>query len=442
MFDALSSKLEAFIKNIKGQGHFTPKNIEEIAQKLKMTLLEAAVHFKVAKAFVDDVTQKSLGQKVHESLTPAQHYLKIVHEELVEFLGSKTQEINFHVKPPLIILMVGLQGSGKTTTSSKLAHYLVHEKKRSPYLVPADVYRPAAIEQLKILSSQLKISCFNSSVSMLPLEICRVSFLEAQRMGLDTVIIDTAGRLQMDHELMNELLKIKQEIHPHEILLVADSMTGQEAVRIAQGFHEKLNLTGIILTKADGDAKGGAALSMKQMTGCPIRFLGVGEKLQDLELFYPDRMASRILQMGDMLTLIEKTQKMVDVESATKLQKKIQKNDFTLDDFKAQMGQIQKLGSLQDVLGMIPGGNKLLKAVPAQIDPQKEAKKVMAIIDSMTPRERNDIEILNGSRKLRIAKGSGTEVSEINRFLKQFMEAKKMMKRMSKFGMKHPFGLF
>ncbi|OGQ60202.1 MAG: hypothetical protein A3G92_01795 [Deltaproteobacteria bacterium RIFCSPLOWO2_12_FULL_38_8] len=219
-------------------------------------------------------------------------------------------------------------------------------------------------------------------------------------------------------------------------------MTGQEAVRIAQGFHEKLNLTGIILTKADGDAKGGAALSMKQMTGCPIRFLGVGEKLQDLELFYPDRMASRILQMGDMLTLIEKTQKMVDVESATKLQKKIQKNDFTLDDFKAQMGQIQKLGSLQDVLGMIPGGNKLLKAVPAQIDPQKEAKKVMAIIDSMTPRERNDIEILNGSRKLRIAKGSGTEVSEINRFLKQFMEAKKMMKRMSKFGMKHPFGLF
>lgn len=440
MFDTLSSKLESFIKHIKGHGKFTEKNVEEISQKLRMTLLEADVHFKVAKDLVSSLTQKALGQKIHESLTPAQQYIKLLHEELVIALGNVEAQISFKPDPPLIILMVGLQGSGKTTTCGKLAKYLRDEKKRFPYLIPADVYRPAAIEQLKIVSEHINISCFDSLPSQKPLEICMAGLKEAKLRGLDTIIIDTAGRLHIDDTLMEELNQIKQAISPHEILLVADAMTGQEALRIAKDFHEKIGIMGIILSKMDSDARGGAALSMKTVTGQPIKFVGTGEKYDAFEVFYPDRMASRILQMGDMLTLIEKTQKTFDEVKTQKMEEKIKRGDFTLEDFKENLKQMQNLGSFQDIMGMIPGFQRIKGSLEG-IKPEKEFKKIAAIIDSMTKKERRDIHLLNGSRRLRIAKGSGTEVSDINKLVNQFLQIKKMMKNLPKFGMRNSFDL-
>lgn len=442
MFESLSQKFESFFKTIKGQGKFSEKNISDISQKLKLTLLEADVHFKVAKTFVENVTQSALGKKVHESLTPAQHYIQIVHEELTCTLGSETSEINLHVKPPLVILVVGLQGSGKTTTCGKLAKFLREEKKRSPYLASLDIYRPAAIDQLKFLAEQLKCPFYPSSSDQKPLAIAKEALSQAQKIGYDTVILDTAGRLHVDEFLMNELKEIKSAIEPHEILLVADIMTGQEALRMAQRFNELLELSGMILTKTEGDAHGGAALSMKTITGKPIKFMGTGEKLEDFKPFHPDRMSRSILQMGDVLTLVEKAQKVFESQKGDELTQKLRRNDFTLQDFKDQIKQVQKLGSLTEVLGMIPGAGKLLKSVPAGVDPQKEVKKVTAIIDSMTPKEREIPEILNGHRRLRIAKGSGTQVSDVNRLLKQFLEAKKMMKKISRFGMRNPLGHF
>ncbi len=442
MFESLSQKFESFFKTIKGQGKFSEKNIEEISQKLKLTLLEADVHFKVAKAFVENVTQSALGKKVHESLTPAQHYIQIVHEELTRILGSETSDINLHVKPPLVILVVGLQGSGKTTTCGKLAKFLREEKKRSPYLASLDVYRPAAIDQLKLLADQLKCPMYPSSTDQKPVALAKEALAQAQKVGYDTLILDTAGRLHGDEVLMNELKEIKDLLHPHEILLVADIMTGQEALRMAQRFNELLELSGMILTKTEGDARGGAALSMKYMTGKPIKFVGTGEKLEDFKPFHPDRMSRSILQMSDVLTLVEKAQKVFFGQKEEDLHRKLSRNDFTLQDFKDQLGKLQKLGSFSEVLGMIPGAGKLLKSVPQGIDPQKEVKKVTAIIDSMTPKERAYPDILNGRRRLRIAQGSGTQAADVNRLLKQFLEAKKMMKKISRFGMRNPLGTF
>ena len=440
MFETLSEKLESFFKSIRGQAKFSEKNIHDLSQKLKMTLLEADVNFKVAKIFIERVSASAIGKKVHESLTPQQHYIEIVCNELTTLLGGATAEIDARQKP-LIILMVGLQGSGKTTTSAKLAKYIELEKKRSVLLVSTDIYRPAAMDQLKILAQQIKIPCYDSKPSDHPLDICRLALAEANQRGSDAIIIDTAGRLQIDQELMNELAHIKDFVHPHEILLVADAMTGQEAIRIASGFHEKLGLTGIVLSKFDSDSRGGAALSMKYITGQPIKFVGTGEKIAALEVFHPDRMARRILNMGDMLTLIERAKKVHEQELNKKEAVELKKESFGLEDFKEQIQKMNKIGSFQDLIGMIPGANKMMgkmgEALP-QEQVEQEMKKTVAIINSMTPKERCYVEILNGSRKLRIAKGSGVQVSDVNKLIKQYLEARKMMKRMSKFGNRVP----
>jgi len=438
MFETLSDKFESFFKKLKGHGKLSEKNISEVSQKLRMTLLEADVNFKVAKYFVTEIEKEAIGQKVHESLTPAQHYIKIVHAKLIDLLGKDVATLNFRVTPPLVILVCGLQGSGKTTTCGKLAKLLKEKYDRNPFLVPADVYRPAAKDQLKTVARHVGVECFDSSEMQDAVEICKKALSVAQTQGRDTVILDTAGRLHIDESLMQELKEIKSNLETHETLLVADAMTGQEAVRIAGAFHEALQLTGLILSKMDGDARGGAALSMKHVTQVPIKFIGMGEKMEALETFYPDRMCNRILQMGDMMTLIEKSQEVFDEAAAQKLEKKIRKNEFTLEDFRDQMKQMQKMGSVSDILKMIPGAGKLTRAMDSGVNMDKELKKSQAIIDSMTPKERRNVEILNGSRRLRIARGSGTQVQDVNRFMKQFTQAKKMMKKMSTFGNKLP----
>ncbi len=399
-----------------------------------MALLEADVNFKVAKEFCDAVADKAVGQDVLKSLTPDQQIIKIVHSELVELLGGQAAELDFRVAPPLVIMVVGLQGSGKTTTVGKLGRMLKSEKKKKPLLVPADVYRPAAIEQLKTLGSQLNIEVYPSDSTMDPVEIAKESLDYASQRGFDALILDTAGRLQIDTELMNELREISLTVEPHEILLVADAMTGQEALNVAKGFDEALEIDGLILTKLDGDARGGAALSMRQVTGRPIKFVGTGEKLDALEIFHPDRMASRILGMGDVLTLIEKAQKEVNLEETAQLQKKFAKNEFGLDDFLAQLKMIKKMGSISSLASMIPGMGKIAKNVDSE-EADRELKKVEAIILSMTPEERQKQSIINGSRRKRIARGSGTRVEDVNRLLKQTLEMKKMMKKVSSLGL-------
>ncbi|RMG39459.1 MAG: signal recognition particle protein [Candidatus Dadabacteria bacterium] len=434
MFDSLQDKLQNAFRSIRGKTKVSSRDIEETMKAVRMALLEADVNFKVAKDFCDRVAQKALGEEVLKSLTPDQQIIKIVYDELTDMMGAENAALNLSVAPPAIIMLVGLQGSGKTTTAGKLARLISSEYRKKPLLVPADVYRPAAIDQLKTIAHQLKLDAFDSSTEQDPVDIAREALDYASNHGYDVIILDTAGRLQIDRELMDELQEISDAVQPHEILLVADAMTGQEAVNVAQGFYDALEIDGLILTKLDGDARGGAALSMKAVTGCPIKFIGTGEKLDAIEVFYPDRMASRILQMGDVLTLVEKATKEIDIEESAKLHKKMRKNQFTLEDFLSQLKMIQRMGNITTLGGMIPGMGKLMKNVdPDQAE--KELKKIEAIILSMTPQERRNQAIINGSRRKRIARGSGTSVQDVNRLLKQFVEMKKMMKKISKMGM-------
>lgn len=433
MFETLTDKLELTFKKLRGQGKISERNIEDALREVRLALLEADVHFEVVRKFIESVKTKAIGQEVLRSLTPEQHFLKIVKENLTALLGGEHRDLELKGTPPLTLMLVGLQGSGKTTTLAKLASLLKKEKKRKPYLVSADTYRPAAIEQLKILGQELEIPVHNSNCETPPVVICQESLEEAKRQFCDLLLIDTAGRLHIDEELMQELKSIKEALHPHHILLVADAMTGQDAVNQAQGFNGWLDVTGIILTKMDGDARGGAALSMREIVGKPILFSGVGEKLDALEPFYPDRLASRILGMGDVLSLIEKAQQAYEHKQADRLESLVKKNQFSLEDFQAQLQQLKKMGSIGDLLDLVPGARKLTqKADLGQAE--KELKRVEAIINSMTIEERRNPGILNGSRRRRIAQGSGTTVTEVNRLIKQFLEMKKMMQRINKLG--------
>ncbi len=436
MFDSLSDKLDQIFKKLRGQGVMTEENIKDALREVRLVLLEADVNFKVVKDFVGRVRERAVGAQVLQSLSPGQQVIKIVHEELVSLMGGgEDNSLNLAAKPPVAIMLVGLQGSGKTTSCGKLARYLKAQRRR-PLLVPADVYRPAAIEQLKTLGRQLSLEVFDSRADQRPVDICREALRYASLSGFDTVIFDTAGRLQIDEVLMDELVQIKDVVDPAEILLVADAMTGQEAVNVATGFDARLDLTGVILTKLDGDAKGGAALSIKAVTGKSVKFVGLGEKLDALEVFHADRLVSRILGMGDVLTLIEKAQATFDEDEAQKLQKKLKKNQYDLEDFRNQLQQMKKMGSLESIMGMIPGMGKLMKQMEGAQPSEKEFKRIEAIIDSMTRAERSNPSILNGSRRLRIAKGSGTTVQEVNQLLKRFTEALKVVKHLQKMGPK------
>lgn len=433
MFENLSDKLDVVFRKLKGHGKLTEKNIEEGLKEVRMALLEADVHYRVAKKFVAEVKERALGQDVLASLTPGQQVIKIVNDELTKLMGSRHEDLNLSGSSPVSIMLVGLQGSGKTTSAGKLAVFL-RKKGRKPYLVPADVYRPAAINQLQKLGDQLEVAVFSSSVDMDPVQICQDARTAAQQQGCDTLLLDTAGRLHIDDALMEELSRIKDAVKPSDILLVADAMTGQDAVNIAQSFNERLDIGGVLLSKMDGDARGGAALSIKSITGKPIKFFGVGEKLNDLEPFHPDRLASSILGMGDVLTLIEKAQEAVDAKQAAELEKKLRKSQFTLEDFRDQMVQIRKMGSIGDLMKMIPGMGKLKQLKNLDVD-EREFIKIEAIINSMTPRERRQHTIINGSRRKRIAKGSGTQVQDVNQLLKNYTHMLKMLKKLNKGGM-------
>ena len=438
MFESLTEKLELTFKRLRGQGKISEKNIDDALRDVRLALLEADVHVKVVKTFLDSVKAKSLGQEVLQSLTPEQQFLKIVQGELTGLLGGEHRKVDLKAAPPVVIMLVGLQGSGKTTTVAKLARHLKRDQKRTPYLVPADVYRPAAIEQLKILGQEIDLPVYDSNPQTSPVAICQQALDEAKKRFCDLLLIDTAGRLHIDEELMQELKLIKGAVNPHQILFVADAMTGQDAVNQALGFDQQLGLSGVILTKLDGDARGGAALSIREMVGKPILFAGMGEKLDALEPFYPDRLASRILGMGDVLSLIDKVHQNFEQKEAERLQKVIQKQQFTLEEFQTQLQQIKKMGSMGSLLELIPGGKKLASQVDAE-KAEKELKRVEAIINSMTLQERRSPGILNGSRRRRIAQGSGTSVTDVNRLMKQFLEMKKMMQRVSKGGMKSLF---
>ncbi|MDL2123731.1 MAG: signal recognition particle protein [Deltaproteobacteria bacterium] len=434
MFDNLTDKLDLVFKKLKGHGKLTEKNIEEGLKEVRIALLEADVHYKVVKKLIADIKERALGQEVMASLTPGQQVVKIVNDELTEIMGTRHEELNLAGSKPASIMLVGLQGSGKTTTAGKLAVFL-RKKGKKPYLVPADVYRPAAIDQLKKLGEQLSIPVYSSTVEMDPVQICSKARIAAQQEGCDILLLDTAGRLHIDENLMAELCNIKDAVKPSDILLIADAMTGQDAVNIAKSFDNTLNLGGIILTKMDGDARGGAAISIKSITNKPIKFIGVGEKLSELEPFHPDRMSSKILGMGDVLTIIEKAQSMVDEKKAVELEKKIRKSEFTLDDFRDQMVQIRKMGSLKDLLGMIPGFSKNKQFKNLEVD-EKEFIRIEAIINSMTPQEKRQHTIINGNRRKRIAKGSGTSIQDINKLLKNYTQIMKMLKKMNKGGMR------
>ncbi len=426
MFDQLSDRLNAIFSRLTGRGRLSESDVNEVMREVRIALLEADVSLPAAKEFVNKIKEKAIGADVMASLSPAQTIVKIVHDELVELLGGAEARLQFSDAPPSVIMLVGLQGSGKTTQAGKLALRLKEQGRRS-LLVAADVYRPAAIAQLQTLGKQIDLPVFEKGQSD-PVKIVREGVAEAKRLGLSTVIIDTAGRLQIDEDLMVELEHVKAAINPKEILLVADAMTGQEATNVAKGFHDRLGITGVILTKLDGDTRGGAALSIHKVTGAPIKFIGVGEKLSALEPFYPDRLASRILGMGDVLTLIERTQSLYTEEQSKELEQKLLKQQFTLDDFLSQMRQIRKMGSMTDILKMIPGVSRVL---PKDFEiPEADLKRIEAIICSMTRRERQNPDVLNGSRRKRIAQGSGTQVADVNRLVKRFEEARKMMKQM------------
>ncbi len=433
MFDALTDKLNDVFKQLKGQGKLSEKNVEVGLKQVRMALLEADVHYRVVKRFIADIKTRAMGQEVMGSLTPGQQVVKIVNEELTRLMGEHHEDLRLSGPHPVAVMLVGLQGSGKTTTAGKLSVYLRNKGKR-PYLVPADVYRPAAIDQLTKLGSQLNVPVFGSQTDMDPVGICQAARTAAHHQGCDVVILDTAGRLHVDEALMDELRRIKAAVNPTDILFVADAMTGQDAVNSAKAFNDALDVGGVVLSKMDGDARGGAAISIKSVTGKPIKFVGVGEKSEDLEAFHPERMASRILGMGDVLTIIEKAQSVVDEKKAVELEKKLRKSQFTLEDFKDQMVQIRKMGSITDLIKMIPGiGRKQLKHL--KVD-DRELIRVEAMINSMTPIERQKHAIINGSRRKRIAKGSGTSVQEVNKLLKNYAQVMKMMKKMNKGGMR------
>ncbi|WP_028318515.1 signal recognition particle protein [Desulfobulbus elongatus] len=429
MFENLTDRLESAFKKLRGHGRLTEENIQEAMGEVRTALLEADVNFGVVREFIAAVTAKAIGKEVLTSLSPGQQVVKVVHDHLVELLGSEAQPLKLDGQQPVTIMLAGLQGSGKTTTAAKLARQL-KEKGRAPLLVPADVYRPAAIEQLHVLGGQVGVPVFGSTTEQKPVDIARQAFVEASAGPYDTVIIDTAGRLHVDDALMAELREISRVVPLSEVLFVADAMTGQDAVTVAEKFNSELEITGVILTKMEGDARGGAALSVKKVTGKPIKFVGVGESVEALEVFHPDRAASRILGMGDVLSLIEKAEAVVDQKNAEQLARKIQKNAFTLEDFLDQIQQIKKMGSLEQIMGMIPGINKLKQIKDAPKPDQKELIKTEAIIRSMTLKERRNHRIIDASRRLRIAKGSGTAVADVNRVLKSYAMMLKMMKNM------------
>jgi signal recognition particle subunit SRP54 len=429
MFDQLTQKLQKVFKNLRGEGRLSTEHIEEALKEIRMALLEADVNFKVVKQFVESVKAKALGQDVLSSLTPGQQVIKVVRDELLDMLGGESAGLNFPPKRPNVFLIVGLQGSGKTTSTGKLARWLNRNGHRA-YLLSIDIYRPAAREQLAILGKDLAVPVYPGVGAEDPLKLCRAALREAENSGCDVLLIDTAGRLHIDEQLMQELRQVKQAVNPAEILFVADAMTGQDAVKSAQEFHTQLGLTGVILTKMDGDARGGAALSIKTVTGQPVKFVGVGEKADALEPFYPDRLVSRILGMGDVLSLIEKAQEAIDQEQAVELEKKLREDTFTLEDFRDQLRQMRKLGPLEQILGMLPQMGPFKDLNKVKVD-EKELLHIEAIINSMTPRERAHHQIINGSRRKRIARGSGTSVQKVNQLLKQYVQARKMMKQMS-----------
>lgn len=428
-FESLAEKLQNIFKTLRGKGKLTEKDVDQAMREVRMALLEADVNYKVVKDFIARIKERAIGSEVLESLTPGQQVIKIVHEEMTQLMGGSASKVAIASKPPTVIMMVGLQGSGKTTTSGKLAR-LMKKQGRGPVLAACDIYRPAAIKQLQVLGEQLEIPVFSMGDKQNPVDIAKGARVYAENQGLDTVIIDTAGRLHIDDALMEELEQIKATCRPHEILLVVDAMTGQDAVNVAESFNQRLGLDGVILSKMDGDTRGGAALSVKAVTGKPIKFVGMGEKLDALEPFYPDRMSSRILGMGDVLTLIEKAQAQVDIKKAEELEKKLRKNEFTLDDFLEQIQQMKSMGPINQLMDMIPGMGKVKGLKDVEIS-DKDIKHTEAIIRSMTRDERHRPEILNGSRRKRIALGSGTSVQEVNKLLKQFDQTQKMLRQMT-----------
>jgi signal recognition particle subunit SRP54 len=430
MFDNLSEKLQRVFKSLRGEGKLSAENMEGALREIRMALLEADVNFKVVKQLIENIKVKAMGEEVLTALSPAQQVIKIVHEELIKILGSHESKLRFANEPPSVFLIVGLQGSGKTTSAGKLARWLSRNGHR-PMLVSVDVYRPAAREQLKVIAREVGQTLYEGAAEETqPLDLARSARRESANTGRDVLLVDTAGRLHIDDQLMTELQQLKEQLNPVEILFVADAMTGQDAVKSADEFHKRLGITGVILTKMDGDARGGAALSIRHVTGQPLKFIGVGEKFDALEPFHPDRAASRILGMGDMLSFIEKAEAAIDKKQAVEMQRKLIENDFTLEDFRDQMRQIRKLGPLESLLGMMPKVGILKELKDVKVD-EKEINRVVAIIDSMTPRERDNHMIVNGSRRRRIAKGSGTSVQEVNQLLKQYAQAKKMMKSFS-----------
>jgi len=448
-FEGLADRLQNTIQKIRGKGKVTEADVKEMMRDVRLALLEADVNFKVVKEFVKKVSERSVGQEVMKSLTPGQQVIKVVKEELTELMGGEQSKIAVSNRPPTIIMMVGLQGAGKTTTTGKLANLLRKKYNRNPMLVAADIYRPAAIKQLETLGNQLDMPVFSLGDQVSPVDIAKQSIAKAKEDHHDYVLIDTAGRLHVDEALMDELKQIKDLTNPDEIFLVVDAMTGQDAVNVASSFNELLGLTGVVLTKLDGDTRGGAALSIRSVTNIPIKFVGLGEKLDAIEAFHPERMASRILGMGDVMTLIEKAQANVDEDKARELEQKMRTASFTFDDFLEQLGQVRSMGPLDELMKMMPGANKIKGLNNLQID-EKQISHVEAIIKSMTKTEKSQPEIINSSRRKRIAKGSGTSVPEVNRLLKQFEEMKKMMKQMTgmqqkgkkKGGFKFPFKPF
>ncbi len=428
-FEILTDKLTAAIQKLRGQKTISEQDLKAALREVRLALLEADVNFKVVKEFTQKIKERVEGQQVTAGLTAGQSIIKVVHEELIALLGGTQSKLNISSTPPTIIMLVGLQGAGKTTTVGKLANYLRKNGKK-PLLVAGDIYRPAAITQLEVIGKQLNMPVFAMGDQVSPVEIAKQSLTKANDLLCDTIIIDTAGRLHVDEALMNELKEIKSAVSPDDILLVVDAMTGQDAVTVADAFNKALGITGLVVTKLDGDARGGAVLSVKAVAGCPVKFVGMGEKLDALQPFYPDRMASRILGMGDVLSLIEKAQEAVDVDQAKKMAEAMKKNEFTLDMFLEQMKQVKKLGSLESILSMIPGMGKFAKQLEGVDLDGKEVRRLEAIITSMTPKERRDPRIINGSRRQRIAKGCGQRVQDVNRLLKQFEESKKLMKTM------------
>lgn len=428
-FESLGDKLQGVFKKLRGKGKLSEKDIKDAMREIKLALLEADVNFKVVKEFVATVSEKALGHEIMESLTPAQQLVKIVNEELTQMIGGETSRLEFSNRPPTVIMMCGLQGAGKTTATGKLALNLRKQGKR-PLMVACDVYRPAAVKQLQVLGDQVQIPVFEMGTDISPVKIAKEAVEYAVKHGNDPVIIDTAGRLHIDEQLMEELAEIKSELNPTEILLVVDAMTGQDAVNVAKSFNEQLDITGVILSKLDGDTRGGAALSVKQVTGKPIKFASVGEKLSDLEQFHPDRMASRILGMGDVLTLIDKAQEAIDDKQARELEAKLRKQQFDFDDFLEQLKQIKKLGSFSQILGMLPGvDKKMIESVDTE-ENEKRLKHIEAIIQSMTQEERRNPKLIGASRKVRISKGSGTRVQDVNQLLKQFEDMQKVIKQL------------